>query len=272
MSIVEAILLGMIQGATEFLPVSSDGHLVLLPTIFQMTPPDLTMIGILHLGTLVAMLIYFRRELWDIVTAVLRALLQKQPLATENAQLGWLIAIGSIPAVIAGLLLKDWLEAEVFTRPEVAAFFLLVTAALLVIGERMLSGNKTISRLSWRDTLLIGSFQATALLPGLSRSGSAIAGGLIRGLDRPNATRFGFLIGVPAIMGAGLLSLLDVLTGEPTYSPLIYLVGFLAAAVTGYLCIYFLLGWVRSHTLYPFAVYCLLLGGGYLLYTFLVAR
>jgi undecaprenyl-diphosphatase len=269
MSIIEAIILGMIQGATEFLPISSDGHLVLLPTIFQMPVPDLALIGILHLGTLTAMLIYFWRDLWVIVTAVLQALYQKQPLATENARLGWLIAVGTIPAAIAGLTLKDWLETEVFVRPEVAAFFLLVTAALLVIGERVMGKNKAINHLSWGDTLLIGTFQAAALLPGLSRSASTISGGLIRGLERPTATRFSFLLGVPAIFGAGMLSLVEILTETPAYAPPIYVAGFVAAAVTGYLCIHFLLRWVRNHTLYPFAVYCVLLGGGYLLYSFL---
>lgn len=268
MSIIEAIILGIIQGASEFLPISSDGQLVLLPAIFNMTPPDLTLIGILHLGTLTAMLAYFWRDLWVIVTAVIRALLQKKPLATTDARLGWLIAVGTIPAVTIGLLLKDWLET-VFTHPETAAFFLLVTAVFLIVGERMLSGTKTIATMSWGDTLLIGVFQATALLPGLSRSGSTIAGGLIRGLDRPTATRFSFLLGVPAILGAGLLSLVEVLTETPTYTPMVYVAGYLAAAITGYLCIAFLLRWVRDHTLYPFAIYCALLGGGYLIYSLL---
>lgn len=122
MSVIEAIILGMIQGATEFLPISSSGHLVILPAIFSMTSPDLTMIGVLHLGTLVAVLIYFWRDLWAIVMAVLRGLAQKQPFATTEARLGWLIALGSVPAVVLGLLFAAALE-EVFSEPAAAAVF-----------------------------------------------------------------------------------------------------------------------------------------------------
>lgn len=267
MSIIEAIFLGIIQGATEFLPISSSGHLVILPAIFTMTPPDLAMIGVLHLGTLLAVLLYFGADLWLIATAVLRGLRQKQPFAAAEARLGWLIALGSIPAVALGLGFADPLE-ELFSAPGAAAAFLLLTAVLLLIGEKMLSGHKTPAQMSWPDALIIGLFQAFALLPGISRSGSTIVGGLARGLDRHTATRFSFLLGVPVILGAGLLSLLDILSEEATNAPVIYVVGFIAAAITGYLCIHFLLQWVRRHTLYPFAVYCALLGGGYLLYTF----
>lgn len=270
MSIIEAILLGILQGATEFLPISSSGHLVIIPAIFTMTPPDLTMIGVLHLGTLLAVLVYFWRDLWAILTAVLRGLRHRQPLATTEARVGWLIVIGSIPAVVIGLLFESTLE-EIFSQPEAAAFFLLVTAVLLVIGEKMLSGQKMPAQMNWTDALTIGSFQAFALLPGVSRSGSTIVGGLIRGLDRPTATRFSFLLGVPAILGAGLLSLLDILKATAAYPPVTYAAGFLAAAVTGYLCIHFLLRWVRSHTLYIFAVYCALVGGGYLFFSFLTS-
>lgn len=270
MTIFEVIVLGIIQGATEFLPISSDGHLVLLPTFFNMPTPDLAMVGILHLGTLLAMSIYFWRDIWQIATAVLQGLRQKEPLGTADARLGWLIAVGSIPAVVVGLFLKDWLES-MFASPAIGAFFLLVTAVLLVIGEKMQTGGKRPFELGWGEVFFIGLLQASALLPGVSRSGSTIAGGRMRGLDRPTATRFAFLLGFPAIFGAGMLSLVEVLAEETSYGLDIYLVGFLTAAAVGYFCIHFLLNWVRSHTLYPFAIYCVLLGGGYLLYTAVVA-
>lgn len=268
MNIIEAIFLGILQGATEFLPISSSGHLVIIPAIVDMPPADLTMIGVLHLGTLLAVLIYFWRDLWGILTAVLRDLRRRQPLASTESRLGWLIVVGSIPAVVLGLLFASALE-EIFSQPEAAAFFLLITAVLLVIGERMLSGDKEVARMNWTDALTIGSFQAFALLPGVSRSGSTIVGGLIRGLDRPTATRFSFLLGVPAILGAGLLSLLDIVNAQASEAPIIYAAGFVAAAVTGYVCIAFLLRWVRTHTLYIFAIYCTVVGGGYLLVSFL---
>jgi len=268
MTVIEAIILGIIQGATEFLPISSSGHLVLLPAIFNMTSPDLALIAVLHLGTLLAILIYFRRDLWQIATAVVQSLITRQPGATTESRLGWLILIGSIPAVVLGLLFEDDLEA-IFNSPQAAAFFLLITAVLLIVGERLLSGIKSPATMNWKDATSIGFFQAFALFPGVSRSGATIVGGVVRGLNRPAATRFSFLLGAPVILGAGLFSVLDVVGSETSFEPIIYVAGFISAALVGYLCIYFLLRWVRNHTLYIFAAYCALLGGGYLLITYL---
>ena len=270
MSIIEAIILGIIQGATEFLPISSSGHLVLLPEIFGLQTADLTMVGIVHLGTLVAVLIYFWKDILAIITAVWQGIQNRDLMGTTDARLGWLIAIGSIPAVVLGVGLEDFF-ARVFTAPTIAAFFLLVTAGLLVAGEKMLSGNKEVGQMRGKDAIIVGLFQSFALFPGISRSGSTIVGGLFRGLDRPTATRFSFLLGIPVILGAGLLSVLDIVTApEATQLPIIYLTAFLTAAIVGYGCIYFLLRWVRNHSLYIFAVYCALLGSGYLIYAFLL--
>lgn len=269
MSVLEAIILGIIQGATEFLPVSSSGHLVLFPAIFGLTQPSLNIIAVAHLGTLVAVLIYFRFELWAIVTAVLAGLWRRSPLDTLDARLGWYIAIGSIPAATAGLLLEDVFD-EIFGNPTAAAFFLLVTALLLVLGERMLTGVKSLSTMTWPDAIIIGFFQMLALFPGISRSGSTITGGLWRGLNRETAARYSFLLGVPAILGAGLLSIIDLAqSGTLSLEWPVLLAAFLSAAIVGYACIYFLLAWLRSHSLYIFAAYCAALGGGYLLWTYL---
>jgi undecaprenyl-diphosphatase len=268
MSILEAIFLGIIQGATEFLPISSSGHLVLIPAIFGMTQPSLNIIAVAHLGTLVAVLIYFRRELWAILVAVLTGLVQRNPLQDTNSRLGWYIVVGSIPAAAAGLLFADFFD-EIFGTPTIAAFFLLVTALLLVWGERMLTGVKTLEKMTWLDAITIGFFQMLALFPGISRSGSTITGGLWRGLDRETAARYSFLLGVPAILGAGLLSIFDLQqSGTLASEWQVLLATFLSAAGVGYACIYFLLAWLRNHTLYIFAAYCALLGGGYLLGTF----
>jgi undecaprenyl-diphosphatase len=269
MSIIEAIILGIIQGATEFLPVSSSGHLVLLPALFEMTPPDLTMVGLVHLGTLMAVLVYFRRDLWDIGTAVLVGLRDRAPMGTTNARLGWFIVVGCIPAAVTGFLLEDFFDG-LFGQPTWAAFFLLVTAGLLVLGEKLISGRKSLATMTWSDTIIIGLFQTMALIPGISRSGSTIVGGLLRGLDRPTAARYSFLLGVPVIFGAGLLSLVDIVTAPVlTTSLAAYAAAFVTAAVVGYLCIAFLLNWVKQHSLYIFAAYTALLGSGFLLYTFL---
>lgn len=269
MSIIEAIIIGIIQGATEFLPISSSGHLVLLPQIFQMTNPDLTLIGLVHVGTLLAVLIYFRQDLWNIITAVLQGLYQRQPFATTDAKMGWLIVAGSIPVAIVGLLFADFFE-EVFGSPRVAAGFLLVTAVLLVLGERLLSGQKKMSEMSWTDAIVVGLFQMMALFPGVSRSGSTIVGGLARGLDRSTAARFSFLLGIPAIMGAGLQAVLAIFTENAQFSASVYIFSFMAAAVSGYACIHWLLTWVKNHTLYGFAVYVALISISYLIYSFVV--
>ncbi|MCZ7670233.1 MAG: undecaprenyl-diphosphate phosphatase [Chloroflexi bacterium] len=191
MNIIEAIILGIIQGATEFLPISSSGHLVLLPVIFKMTPPDLTMVGLVHLGSLLAVLVYFRRDLWEIVTAVLAGLRERKPMNSTQSRLGWYIVVGCIPAAVTGLLLEDFFDS-MFSQPVWVGFFLLVTAGLLVLGEKLLSGEKSFGTMTWTDTLVIGLFQTLALFPGLSRSGSTIVGGLLRGLDRSLAARYSF--------------------------------------------------------------------------------
>ncbi|MBW7958778.1 MAG: undecaprenyl-diphosphate phosphatase [Candidatus Promineofilum sp.] len=265
MSLLEAILLGIIQGATEFLPISSSGHLVLLPAIFNLAQPDLVMIGLVHAGTLLAVIGYFLRDLIAIGRAWLTGIIRRDPLSDDNSRLGWFMLLGSIPAGIFGLALKDFLERQ-FESPVAAAAGLLVTAAILVIGERLLRGTKPISKLTAVDTLIIGTMQVLALLPGISRSGTTITAGLWRGLDRPSAARFSFLVGLPAIAGAGLLSILDIFSANGTLPIGHYLAAFVAAAVTGYLCIAFLLNWLRSHSLYLFAAYCAVVGLLYLIF------
>ncbi len=267
MSVLEAIILGIIQGATEFLPISSSGHLVLIPSIFGLTQPSLNIIAVAHLGTLVAVLIFFRANLWAIFNAVFDGLRHRAPMETADARLGWYILAGSIPAGLAGLLFADFFD-QIFGTPTVAAFFLLITALLLVLGERMLTGDKTLVKMTWSDAIIIGLFQMLALFPGISRSGSTITGGLWRGLDRETAARYSFLLGIPAIVGAGLLSIVDLQqSGSLVSEWQILFAAFLAAAVVGYACIYFLLAWLRTHSLYIFTAYCALLGGGYLLWT-----
>lgn len=265
MSLLEAILLGIVQGATEFLPISSDGHLVLIPAVFDLTQPDLVMIGLVHAGTLLAIVAYFLRDLWSIGRAWLAGIAQRDPFSDDNSRLGWLMLLGSVPAGIFGLGLKDFFEQQ-FESPVMAAAGLLVTAAFLVAGERLRRGTKSIDKLTAVDTLIIGTLQVLALLPGVSRSGTTISGGLWRGLDRPSAARFGFLVGVPAIAGAGLLSIIEIFSANGTLPATHYLAAFTAAAVTGYLCITFLLNWLRRHSLYPFAVYCATVGTLYLLF------
>jgi undecaprenyl-diphosphatase len=212
-----------------------------------------------------AVLIYFARDLLAITKGIITGLRERHPMSNPDARLGWFILIGTIPAAVAGLLLKDLFE-RLFEAPIPAAFFLLVTGVLLIIGERILSGNKTIPTMTWVDSLLIGIFQMFALFPGISRSGSTIVGGLWRGLDRATAARFSFLLGIPAIAGAGLLSLSDVLSPNREFETIIYIVGFLSSFIAGYICIKFLLSYLKRNSLYVFAAYCFIVGGLFLLF------
>lgn len=263
MTLLEAIFLGIIQGATEFLPISSSGHSILVPTLINLPNPGLDLIAIAHQGTLLAVLIYFWRDLWRVFLGMVEGMRRKTPLAEANSRLGWHILVGSVPAAAAGLLLEDFFET-MFARPIFAAAFLLVTAALLLAGERLLSGDVTIEKMNGLDAFAVGIFQMLALFPGISRSGSTIAGALWRGLDREAAARFSFLLGVPAIAGAGLLATLDIRNVGLNGQLPMYLGAFAAAAISGYLCIHLLLSWLRSHSLVPFAVYCAAFGVFYI--------
>lgn len=266
MEIIESIIWGIVQGATEFLPVSSSGHLVLVPAVFGLRSPTLTEAAIAHLGTLAAVFVYFRKDLWGIITGVLQGLIDRRPFGTTESRLGWFIIIGTIPAAAIGLPFKDFFE-EAFGSPTMAACFLFLTAALIVLGERMASGHKPIEEMTWLDSLIVGVFQAGALFPGVSRSGSTIVGGLLRGLDRPTATHFSFLLGIPAILAAGLGAVIDLFT-EPALASEAFpmLVVFGVSAVVGYACIAWLLHWVREHSFIPFAIYCALFGAFYLIF------
>ncbi len=267
MTYFEAIILGIIQGATEFLPVSSSGHLLLIPTLFNLTEPNLNAIAIAHLGTLVAVVAYFYSDLWSIFTGVISGLRRRQLMDSLESRLGWYIVVGSIPAVLAGLLFNDFLDS-LLARPTTAAFLLIGTGIILVIGEQLVTGDKPISKMTWADSALIGLVQAVALLPGISRSGVTITAGLGRRLDRPSAARYSFLLGVPVIAGAGLLSIVDLSQAPDVSSQVpLLLVTFTVAAVVGYACIRFLMNWLRQRSLYLFAAYCFVFGFIYLILT-----
>lgn len=259
MTIIEALLLGIIQGATEFLPISSSGHSVLLPAVFGLSQPTLGMSVIAHLGTLAAVIVYFYRDVRLLTTVALKSLKERQPMAYPESRLVWYIAAGSIPAALIGLLLRGWFEG-LFANARWAAVFLIGTAVILVVGERLLSGKKQLANMTWGDALVIGLFQAVALLPGISRSGSTIMAGLARGLSRELAARYSFLLSIPVILGAGLVQVTELLAAGFVVQLSILLSIFVTSAVVGYLCIHFLITWLRQGNLYPFAIYCATFG------------
>jgi undecaprenyl-diphosphatase len=283
----QALLLGILQGATEFLPISSSGHLVLVPWLLNWPASSLAFDAVVHWGTAVAVVVYFWHDWVALVGAAIRSLprtwrrlqaalyrrqsaarngaLGSQPSAepspgSTDARLAWLILLGTIPAALIGYLFDDFFEA-MFARPVVAAGFLLVTAALLTTSERIGRRQYDVDSLTWLDALLVGLAQALAIFPGISRSGATIAAGLMRRLKRESAARFSFLLATPIILGAGLLKVMDLaeVGGLAAQAPVL-MVGFAAAGIVGYGCIHFLLRYLEQRRLYPFAVYCTVAG------------
>lgn len=259
MTLWHALLLGILQGITEFLPVSSSGHLVLVPWLLGWPAPGLAFDTIVHWGTAVAVIAYFARDLVAIVRDWVLHLLRRQEM-TENARLGWLLILATIPGALIGAVGENTFEA-LFGAPAWAAGFLLVTALILAISEKLGQRTRGEDSLRWWEALLIGLAQGVAIAPGISRSGATIAMGLVLGLRRPAAARFSFLLSIPTILGAGVLQLFSYFSAPAgTAAPVDLAVGFLAAAVSGYLAISFLLSFVRRQKLYPFAVYCAVAG------------
>jgi undecaprenyl-diphosphatase len=266
--LIEALVLGIVQGLTEFLPVSSTGHLVLVSEILRRllgwnAPSGSAAVildTILHLGTLLAVLVVFWRDLIQILVAWWQGLRRRRPLETAPSRLAWWIILGTVPAALAGVLLEETFTS-LFGSPHAVGGFLLLTALLLVLAEVLGRRRRELEALTWLDGLLVGVGQAAAIAPGLSRSGTTMAVGMFRGLTREAAVRFSFLLSVPIIAGTGLVQLFKLVRhGGLQGEALALLVGFLAAAICGYAAIRLLLAYVRKRPLYPFAVYCVVLG------------
>lgn len=263
MSFWQALWLGLVQGVTEFLPISSSGHLVLVPHLlgWHITQPEGFIFDVLvQLGTLLAVVVYFWDDLGQVALGWLRALERRRPLATPEARLGWYLILATLPAVAAGMALKPVVE-QAFASPQVVGGFLLVTAALLGLAESAGRRERPLGSLNARDALFIGLAQVLALFPGVSRSGATIAAGMARHLERSAAARFSFLMAVPVMLGAGVVALHD-LSQVPHLEGFVppLLGGFFAAAVSGYLSIRWLLAYLMRRGLWPFAAYCLLMG------------
>lgn len=271
MNIIQGLILGIVQGFTEFLPISSSAHLVLVPYLlnWQMDPSAAFVFDVLvQLGTLGAVIFFFRKDLAAILGSMLRGLQQKQPFAEGNSRLGWLIILATIPAGLAGLLLKDAVEGA-FSSPIATGFMLLVTALFLTLSERFSHKTRELDQAKPKDALVVGLFQAVSIFPGISRSGSTMTGGLLSGFTREAAARFSFLMSIPIMAAAGLLALLDLfaLPGFASFWPTL-VIGFIAAALTGYFSIQWLLNYVRRKSLLPFAVYCALLAAAVFIVTY----
>jgi undecaprenyl-diphosphatase len=272
MSALQAIFLAVMQGATELFPVSSLGHAVVLPALLQWpldqrSPEFLPFLVMLHLGTATALLLFFWRDWWSLARGVLGQASPQQ--IGESRRVLLLIVIATIPAVIVGFLLEKFLRS-LFGTPVVAAAFLIVNAVLLLGGEKLRAqSQRPLSSLTVMDSLAIGVWQCTALIPGISRSGATIVGGLLRGIDHEGAAHFSFLIATPIILGATVLEvpkLLHESVATGTFE--LATVAAIAAGVTAYASTWFLMRYFRQHdawALNPFAYYCLVVGAGSLL-------
>lgn len=244
---LNAIFWGIIQGLTEFLPISSSGHLVLIPAIFGRPAPDLATNAMLHLGTLVAVLVYFRRDL-----------AQMARFDRPARRLITVIVIGTIPAVVLGLAFEDRIE-ELVSDPFAVSMMLIVTGVILLATTLIRIGDRITEDVRPLDGLLVGLAQSFALIPGISRSGMTISAGLTRGLGRTESARFAFLLGIPVIAGAGLLQMAEVVTSGETIGAEVW-VGMAAAALSGYAAIAILLRFLSRVGLAPFGIYCVAFG------------
>ncbi len=273
MSLFHALLLGLIQGLTEFIPVSSTAHLLIGQTLLGLPASDamFSFLVIIQWGTLVSLFAFYWSDLLNIARAVLAflpCLVQRRDPSTSLRQsltpetlLGLYILLATVPALLAGYLLKDAVEA-LFRQPLLqAATRLFAAAILLTLAENLSKKNRTLETMTWLDALIIGLFQILAVFPGASRSGTTISGGMFRGLDRPSAARFAFLMSVPVMLAAGAYELLDVAQLPNLTDFLLPLaVGFVSAAVSGWLAIRWLITYLTKRSLHVFATYCAIVG------------
>ena len=264
MDIFQAIIIGLVQGLTEFLPVSSSAHLIFAQQALGVADVGLAFDVLLHVGTLVAVIVYFFNDIVNMIKGFLLSLvdlkdgnfigeLKKDP----YKKLAWLTILATIPIGIVGVLFNDIVES-MFMGLTVPAFLLLITGCLLYVSQRMNSGRIDVRNISLKEALIMGCGQALAILPGLSRSGTTIAAGLFAGLDKEFAAKFSFILSIPAILGAAVFQLKDLSGGSIEIGACI--AGFIVAAISGYLAISFLLKIVREKSLDIFAYYCWIVG------------
>jgi undecaprenyl-diphosphatase len=268
LNILDAIILGIIQGITEFLPISSTGHLTVAGKLMNLISPDkpqewTAFIAVIQLGTMLAILIYFWKDLVQILISFWKENVSKRTGFTNQSfqsRTGWYIIVGTLPVVFIGLLFKKAIEGALTKDLYVIAINLIVFAVILAIAEKVGKRTKTEKDISLFDSLFIGIAQAFALIPGASRSGTTITGGLFRGLKREDAARFSFLLSVPAVLASGLLELyqsLDILNGTMWIN---LIISTITAAISGYIAIDFLLKYLKNHSTYLFIYYRIIAG------------
>ncbi|NCO65644.1 MAG: undecaprenyl-diphosphatase UppP [Candidatus Aquicultor secundus] len=263
MNVIQAAILGIIQGLTEFLPISSSAHLVLFPLYmgWHVNPEaNVTYDVIVHFGTLMAVLTFFYKDVSKLASALIKSIFERKIGNDPYRRMAWFLIIGTIPTGIVYLFIKKLLE-DTLKTPSYVGIFLLITGVLLVAGERIGKRAESVNDLKTTDVVFIGFVQGLAILPGISRSGSTIAAGLFRGLTREEAARFSFLLSIPVIVAAALEKIKEVASAGVHGGELAILIaGFVTAAITGYFAIKYFLDYLKKHSLYVFALYCFALG------------
>jgi len=268
MSLLEAILLGIIQGLTEFLPISSTGHLTVAGKLMNLVSADhpeqwTAFIALIQLGTLLAVLIYFWKDIISIIKDFFQDNLIKRVKYSEqkiNSKLGWLIIIGTIPVVIIGLAFKDAIEGALTKNLYVIAASLIILALILALAEKIAKFKKDLENITIIDSIIIGFAQALALIPGSSRSGTTITAGLFIGLKRESAARFSFLLSIPAVFASGVLQLYEAMKFVDQSMAVNIIVATIVSGISGYLAIDFLLKYLKKNSTFVFIYYRIALG------------
>ena len=257
--LLKAVVLGTLQGLTEFLPISSSAHLRIFPELLGWGDPGAAFTAVIQIGTELAVLIYFRKDIWRIGSTWVRSLYRPEYRGHLDSRMGWFIIIGSMPIVMLGIALKDVIEQD-FRNLWIIGTTLIVLGIILGVADRLSADRKTLKDLSLRDAVLMGLAQACALVPGVSRSGATISMGRILGYERETATRYAFLLAIPAVIGAGLFELKEIPHGENTYGWGPTIVATVVAFVVGYAAIAWLLRYVSTNSYLPFVIYRIGLG------------
>lgn len=259
MDFLQAVVLGLIQGLTEFLPISSSAHLRIFPAFFGWGDPGAAFTAVVQIGTELAVLIFFRHDIWRISTAWLGSLVHAERRGQHDARMGWYIIVGSVPIVLLGVALQDVIERD-FRSLWLIATTLIVLGVVLGVADRFGGTDKTIRDMRLRDAALMGLAQAAALVPGVSRSGATLSMGRLLGYEREAATRYAFLLAIPAVVGAGVFQLRDIPNGDNLYGWGPTLVATAVSFVVGYAAIAWLLRYVSTRSFAPFVIYRVVLG------------
>lgn len=268
MDLFQSIILGILQGLTEFLPISSSGHILIVPALLGWEDPGAAFTAVIQLGTEAAVLIYFRNDLWEIGKTWLASLRRPELRGELNARMGWYLIVATIPISILGLAFQDQIETAA-RNLWIVGSMLIIFGLILGLADRIGTREREVGDLSFRDGVLIGLAQSLALIPGVSRSGATISAGLFLGLDRRSAARFAFLLAIPAVVLSGFYQLYKLLSGKETFDEPMFniAVATVVSFVVGYAVIAWLLRYLTTHSMSIFVWYRVIVGAGVLTLT-----